>query len=499
MKKIVVPLVGLLLSLSLIGYLLLRSPSPEQDRQRSWPDPDSRDDPEVVWDDRPMTPLEMSAPTTFTSKEGRKGWRVTFAGRRPLATPAVVGGKVFIGAGFGSHEFYALDAHTGKQLWRYQTKDDGPTAAVVEDGYVAFNTESCELEVLTVDGTRVWKKWLGDPLMSMPAVAGGKVYMAYPDSKGNGHHALVCFDLKTGQEHWKKPIAGEVITAPVLHGGRAHLATVDGTLYCFGAREGEPLWSERRNATSSPTVWEGRSYFSRREVVKRKGPGGEPVEQQTEMLACRGGGRDDYIASLESTALAADYLDARKRARSSSEAKNGELDSSVGFSSAGLSGAGLPNGSMGLSKSNIGQGTVSGIWAYQGSRPFVARGRLFSAMGHTLTCVDPRTEKVVWKKALRPDGEGPVVDAALTPPALVNGKVFVGTSAGEVLCLSADSGKELWRATIGEPVSFQPAVAAGRVYVASSTGVLFCLETGDAKDDGWLMWGATASHNGLPQ
>jgi outer membrane protein assembly factor BamB len=497
MKKIVVPLTGLFLSLSLIGYVLVVLP---RVREAGGLFPRFRAHDEAM-EGVGMVAQEVSAPMAFTSKEGRTGWQVTFSGRLPLATPAVVGGKVFLGAGFGSHECFALDARTGKQLWRYQTKDDGPTAAVVEDGYVVFNTESCELEVLMVDGTRVWKKWLGDPLMSMPAVAGGRIYMAYPDNKAAGKHALVCFDLKTGAEHWKMPIAGEIITAPVLHGEQVHLATVDGTLYCFGARAGEPLWSDRCNATSSPTVWDGRCYFSHREAVKRKGPGGEPIEQQTEMLAHRGAGGKAYFASLESTTLAADYLDARKRARSSSEAKNGELDKSVGFGSlsSSISVAGLPGGSMGASVLNLGQGTVSGIWAYQGSRPFVAGGRLYSAMGHTLSCVDPRTKKVVWKKELRPGGEGPVVDAALTPPALVNGKVFVGTSAGEILCLGADSGKELWRATVGEPIAFQPAVAGGRVYVGSSTGTLFCLETGDARDDGWLMWGGTGSHNGLPQ
>ena len=111
------------------------------------------------------------------------------------------------------------------------SEDDGPTAAVVDDDHVVFNTESCELEVLTVDGTPVWKKWLGDPLMSMPAVAGGRVYMAYPDSKGDHRHYLACFDLRTGKEHWKQPIAGEVITAPVLAAGHVHFATLDGTLH----------------------------------------------------------------------------------------------------------------------------------------------------------------------------------------------------------------------------------------------------------------------------
>ena len=51
---------------------------------------------------------------------------------------------------------------------------------MVLEAYVAFNTESCELEVLTVDGRPVWKKWLGDPLMSMPAMADGRVYHGLP-------------------------------------------------------------------------------------------------------------------------------------------------------------------------------------------------------------------------------------------------------------------------------------------------------------------------------
>ncbi len=173
----------------------------------------------------------VGAPSTFQSQDGRfRGWKVVIPGGHSLASPAVVNGKVFVGGGFGSFDFYAFNANDGTLAWQYQTSDDGPTAAVVDDDHVVFNTESCELEVLTVDGTPVWKKWLGDPLMSMPAVAGGRVYMAYPDSKGDHRHYLACFDLRTGQEHWKQPIAGEVITAPVLAEGHVHFATLDGTL-----------------------------------------------------------------------------------------------------------------------------------------------------------------------------------------------------------------------------------------------------------------------------
>ncbi len=85
----------------------------------------------------------------------------------------------------------------------------------------------------------------------------------------------------------------------------------------------------------------------------------------------------------------------------------------------------------------------------------------------------------------------------LTPPALVNDKVFLGTTFGEVYCLAAETGELLWNATIGEPIVFQPALAKGRIYLSTNLGHLYCIETGDTKDDGWLMWGADAGHNGL--
>ena len=62
----------------------------------------------------------------------------------------------------------------------------GPTAAVAEDGLVAFNTESCTVIVVDAkSGKVVWQEWLGDPLMSQPAIANGRLYIAYPGSAGN--------------------------------------------------------------------------------------------------------------------------------------------------------------------------------------------------------------------------------------------------------------------------------------------------------------------------
>src|SRR5512138_2333569 len=65
---------------------------------------------------KPISTAGLSA-VPFTTAGGRSGWRVKVPGGRALATPAVVDGVVFLGGGFGSHEFYAFDARTGAPRW----------------------------------------------------------------------------------------------------------------------------------------------------------------------------------------------------------------------------------------------------------------------------------------------------------------------------------------------------------------------------------------------
>jgi Ca-activated chloride channel family protein len=193
-------------------------------------------------------------PAAFKTADGREGWVVRIPGGRPLATPAYANGHLFVGGGYGSHEFYAFDAKTGRMVWKTNTGDDGPTAAVVEGGLVAFNTESCTLVVVDEQtGKMVWQEWLGDPLMSQPAVSKGRLYMAYPGNGGGhaqnvaphavqsaammhgvpkpvqsaqqkegqqteevGSHRLLCADLKTGRHIWEHAISSDVISAPVV-------------------------------------------------------------------------------------------------------------------------------------------------------------------------------------------------------------------------------------------------------------------------------------------
>src|SRR5262249_21794870 len=247
---------------------------------------------------------------------------------------------------------------------------------------------------ITLGGKPLWKKWLGDPLMSMPAIADGKVFMAYPNSKGDREHYLACFELKTGKELWKQKIAGEIITAPVIKDQQVYGAPLDGAVYGVKQGAGELVWQEKKNATSSPFVWGEQCYFSRRtEVVVKKGD--KDVKEQTEQVANRVTKPAGDVKDLPATKQTADYLDYNKRAAlSQNEKKMQEADAGVGF------GGAKGDAKIAQAQMNLGQASVSGVWSYQGSRPVVYNDMLYTSMGDTLQCVDPKTEKVAWKKTI---------------------------------------------------------------------------------------------------
>lgn len=441
----------------------------------------------------------------FRAPNGMRGWRVRLAARRPLATPAIADGRVFFGGGFGSYEFYALDAATGKLAWQIKTTDDGPTAAIVEDGVVIYNTESCTVEAVNArSGKRLWSRYLGDPLMSQPSANRGKVFMAYPGQ--DGQHYLICMALKTGATLWQSAINGDIISAPIVEGEAVYLATLDGALYRYDAATGKQAWKMARNATSAPWV-QGKELFT---TLRETNVGGVPVPPGTSLDEARAKlpdypGQDNHLAPIEHyegfarldergrivqrgvCERAANYLSATDNAKKASGAKAQAYDAGVGFADA------PGTAKIAQAQANIGANTVSEVWAYQGSRPVVRGGRSFSAQNEVLQCLEAATGRALWQLRLPEDKRSA---RTLTPPSLAGDKLFFGTSRGEIGCAQASDGQLLWIYNAGSPILFQPAVMRGRVYFGTEDGCVFCLDTGDAGADGWAMWGGNAGHNG---
>src|SRR5437867_2299492 len=360
---------------------------------------------------------------------GFTGWRVTLEQQRAVPTPAVAQGRLFVGGGFGSYDFYAFDALAGAQVWHLGTTDDGPTAAVLAEGLVVFNTESCTLEVVEAAGGKVvWERWLGDPLLAQPAVTDGRVFMVYPK---NGQHRLGAFTLQHGQPLWETRLDHDVITAPVVSEGKVYLSTFDGTVWCMEPETGRVNWSQQMQATSAPWVYQGDVYVAHREDAPRgaRQPGDPSRTRQTDATAAntevpreRTSRVDAHAGSLKASysLKTASYLSSQSGAARKATLYS-MMDSAVGF------GAAPGSAKLDVAKELVGEGLVSRTWRFQGSRPVVVKGILYDTTGDRLEANDVRTGEVLWSWQDAKAMEG---ERRLTPPAVAAGRVWAGTWDG---------------------------------------------------------------------
>jgi len=433
---------------------------------------------------------------SFTTPDEKTGWVLRLPGRRPIATPAYADGMLFVGGGYGSHEFYALDADTGNVIWKIQTGDDGPTAAVVSDGRVAFNTESCTLVIVDERSGRViWQEWLGDPLMSQPAIEKGVLYMAHPAATGRptkptefhpspatpgGNHRLLAAELSTGRHIWEQEISGDVITAPVISDGTVYFTTFDGTSYALNAADGSVVWVKANAATSAPVVANGQLYET------RKGQAGkDTVEGLARVDVKKGEARDkDLLAQGK-----ADYLNAGTGGGVALSAQAvAALDTSVGFGTAPTT------ASLKAANGALGVNSVAGAWAYQGSRAALSKGQILNAQGDSINSVSASDGKQSWKAEVvgaRSAAGGQV----FSPPAVGRDYLYITGAAGYLVSVRQSDGGVGFSYAINAPMTFQPVLARGNVYAGTSDGRVVCLKTGNKDADGWYAWGGNAQHN----
>ncbi len=125
-------------------------------------------------------------------------------------------------------------------------------------------------------------------------------------------------------------------------------------------------------------------------------------------------------------------------------------------------------------------------------RPALAGDRIFLADGYGLVAVRQRfTGKRVWKTRI---GKSPFGlfsafnifnrrDPSYLTGAvgLAYGNVLLGTTAGDVVALSAADGKEVWRVNVGSEVLAPPVGGGDLVFVRTIDGRLLALERADGK------------------
>jgi outer membrane protein assembly factor BamB len=167
------------------------------------------------------------------------------------SSPAVVDGVVYVGD--DSTDLYALDAKSGKQIWRYTTGDTGFMAPAVANGIVYVNVANGVDAINVTTGTRIWHYQVFLP--QGVTVVDGLVYFG---SYQGGVYAL---DAKTGVKRWFAS-TGAVETSPAVADGVLYVGTDDDRLYAIDAATGAINWTFKAGGyvRSSPSVADGVVY-----------------------------------------------------------------------------------------------------------------------------------------------------------------------------------------------------------------------------------------------
>jgi outer membrane protein assembly factor BamB len=262
-------------------------------------------------------------------------------------------------------------------------------------------------------------------IVSSPLLAGDRVITAvsYPDPY-RPFGKVYCLDRLTGKLIWSFKSDKKLFSSPCLAEGRIYFG--EGfhedcfcKLYCLDAATGKKLWEfeTESHTESSPCVSDGKVFF---------------------------GAGDDGLYCLN--ALTGEKI--------------WQLKDRLHIDASPL---------------------VVGRRLYVGS----AVGDQYQALAQV--CLDTATGQILW--------EVPVNLATPGAPTLDGEQVFFGTGngnflkrdenpGGAVICRRADNGQMLWQTPLPDSVLNRPAVVGGRVLVGSRDGHCYCLD----RSDGHILW-----------
>jgi outer membrane protein assembly factor BamB len=182
-----------------------------------------------------------------------------------LSSPTVEAGLVFFGS--GDHNVYALDARTGKRVWKFQAPDVVHSSPAVANGILYIGCSDGVLYALNEHtGKLVWKYATGvdathfmQGIPGSPAVSNGVVVFG---SRDNYIYAL---NASSGELDWKQENGGSwVIASPAIQNGVVYIPTSDSLkLRALDLQSGKQLFDigYKTYSFSSPAIASGHAYF----------------------------------------------------------------------------------------------------------------------------------------------------------------------------------------------------------------------------------------------
>ena len=168
-----------------------------------------------TYDAQGYSPLDQISKDNVGELE--EAWRISLLEGPNMATPLVHDGVMFLAS--AQDTVLALDATTGKQLWKYENRPTGfpsPRIGIALHGdKVIVPTQNMQVVALeAATGEVLWKHEIGTPqheeplrlpysLRGAPLVANGMVLQGVTATMIPEGGFIVGLDLETGQEVWR--------------------------------------------------------------------------------------------------------------------------------------------------------------------------------------------------------------------------------------------------------------------------------------------------------
>lgn len=168
------------------------------------------------------------------------------------STPLIYNGLLYIGA--YDNNLYALDAETGKFVWKAPTQRGICSTAVGLGRLILFGSEDGSLYALDAQSGRThWTVRTGGAVRSSPRIVSEIAYV------GSDDQTVYAIDTRKGQQMWAYRTWGAVRSSAGLGGGKVYIGSSDGHVYAIDMRSGELQWKYRTGnvVVSSPCYAEG--------------------------------------------------------------------------------------------------------------------------------------------------------------------------------------------------------------------------------------------------
>jgi outer membrane protein assembly factor BamB len=290
---------------------------------------------------------------------------------------------------------------------------------------------------------RRWVQPLGGGVMSHLLLDRGVLYVSAMDG------TVQALDAKDGRVRWRATTGGYCHSSPVLAGNLVIVGSADAGAYAFDRGSGRQRWR-----------------------VETKGPVYASAAVARGIAAIASGDGTTYGIDVKSGKVRWTYT-------------LPPGDSAFSQSPAATDGERIFFGAWDRHVYALDARTGAEVWKYAATptsiyysaaiaAPALANGRLYvPSNDNTLHALDARTGAVVWTQKSPGDKFG------YSSPTIAGDRIYIGClgDIGEVRCLAAADGRELWVAKTGSTIyESSPALAGAHVAIGSVNGTLWLLD-----------------------